>query len=322
MIKIGVIGVGGMGSAHCGALKEVENTEFVGVWDLSEEAAANAAERFEAKSFSTCTELLDNIEAVVVATPGFHHVEPVVNAARVGVHVFVEKPFAATVDDCDTMLAACQESSIIVQVGMVLRFYPTHQLGMQMLQAGEIGDLVYIETDYSSGYNAPRQRPQTWYGKMGGLLENGIHKVDLINWYGGKVKTVAAEVGTFSGHDNWEDYATALIRYESGVHGILRWGSFLGARGSTDTFLDGSKGSLWLCIGTQTVFKKLKGESDWAEIIPDNHRRNNVVAELQHFVNCIRDGDQPIVDGKDGRASTEMAMAIYRSAREGEKINL
>ena len=142
MIKIGVIGVGGMGSAHCGALKEVENTEFVGVWDLSEEAAANAAERFEAKSFSTCTELLDNIEAVVVATPGFHHVEPVVNAARGGVHVFVEKPFAATVDDCDTMLAVCQESGISVQGGMVLRFYPTHQLGMQMLQAGEIGDLV------------------------------------------------------------------------------------------------------------------------------------------------------------------------------------
>ncbi|MDP6354400.1 MAG: Gfo/Idh/MocA family oxidoreductase [Planctomycetota bacterium] len=322
MSKIGVIGVGGMGSAHCSSLNQVERAEFVGVYDLSPEAAAQAAEKFGVRAFESEADLLSEVDCVIVATPGFYHTDPVVSAAKAGVHVFVEKPMADNVEDCDRMIEAADEGGAIIQVGMVLRFYPAHELGMKMLKDGVIGDLVYIETDYSGSYRAPRARPESWYGKMGGLLENGIHKVDLINWFGGKVKTVAAEVGSFSGHDDWEDYVTGLIRYDTDVVGILRWGGFMGARGTTDTFLDGSKGSLRMCIGSQTVFRKLLGEDDWTEIVPEDQKRNTVAAELQHFIDCIEEGKTPIIDGRQGKDSVELAHAIYQSAKNGEKVRL
>ena len=320
MLQIGVIGVGGMGSAHCGSLSLVEGAEFVGVYDMSSEAAAQAAEKFGVRAFESEADLLGEIDGVIVATPGFYHTDPVVNAAKAGVHIFVEKPMADNVEDCDRMIEAADAGGAIIQVGMVLRFYPVHQLGMKMVQDGVIGDLVYIETDYSGSYRAPRERPESWYGKMGGLLENGIHKVDLINWFGGKVRTVSAEVGSFSGHDDWEDYATGLIRYDTEIFGILRWGGFMGSRGTTDTFLDGSKGSLRLCIGTQTVFQKLLGESEWTEIVPEDNKHNSVAAEVQHFVDCIEEGKTPIIDGHQGRDSVELVHAIYQSAKSGEKI--
>ncbi|MBI2190545.1 MAG: Gfo/Idh/MocA family oxidoreductase [Planctomycetes bacterium] len=322
MIKIGVIGVGGMGSAHCQALKDVKGSEFTGVWDISGEAAARAAEKFSVRAFPTSSGLLEQVDAVVVATPGFVHTQPVVEAARAGVHVFVEKPMAAALEECDRMIAACRDGGVILQVGMVLRFYPVHQLGMKLVRDGTIGDLVYIETDYSGRYNAPRKRPENWYGKMGGLLENGIHKADLLNWFGGRPRTVCAEVGSFSGHDDWEDYAASLVRYLTGTVGILRWGGFLGARGSTDTYLDGTLGSLRLSMQSQTAYRKLVGESDWTELVPENQKANGVVAELQHFVDCIRDGRTPLIDGHGGRAAVELVMACYESGRKGVKVSL
>ena len=92
------------------------------------------------------------------------------------------------------------------------------------------------------------------------LLENGIHKSDLINWFGGTALTVAAEVGSFSGHDDWEDYTVSLIRYDSGAVGILRWGGFLGARGTNETIIDGSKGSLRLDMREDIAYLKKLGK--------------------------------------------------------------
>ena len=190
-----------------------------------------------------------------------------------------------------------------------------------MVDAGEIGDLTYIETDYTGPYNAPRTRPESWYGTVGGLLENGIHKSDLINWFGGTALTVAAEVGSFSGHDDWEDYTISLIRYDSGAVGILRWGGFLGARGTNETIIDGTKGSLRLNMAADLAyFKKLGG--DWEEITPNRDGPHGVVGELTHFVDCIRDGKTPIIDGKGGKHAVEVVLATYQSAKEKTKVAL
>ena len=87
MTKIGVIGVGGMGSYHCHSLKNVQDAEFVGVWDISSEAAKAAAEKYEVKAFDTAENLLSEIEGVVIATPAFYHTDPVTAAAEGRVHM-------------------------------------------------------------------------------------------------------------------------------------------------------------------------------------------------------------------------------------------
>jgi len=322
MIRIGVIGTGGMGSGHCNALANVENCKFVGVADMRLEAAEAVAAAHQIRAFRNYQELLEIVDAVVVATPPVAHREVVAAAAQVGVHAFCEKPLSPTLADADAMIEAADKAGTHLMVGQVLRFYPVHVLGKQLVDDGEIGDVVYVETDYSGFYQGPRERPSTWYGSVGGLLENGIHKSDLINWFGGTALTVAAEVDSFSGHKDWEDYTISLIRYDTKAVGILRWGGFMGARGTNDTIIDGSRGSLRLDMGADIAYIKKIGESEWKALIPNRSTLSGVVGELTHFVDCIREGTTPLVDGRAGRHAVEVVLATYRSAKERSKVVL
>ena len=322
MVRIGVVGVGGMGRSHCNALRNVRDCQFTAVTDVRSEAAEEVASKFGVKPFTDRRGMFDEVDAVVVATPPWQHAEVTVDAAKNGIHVFCEKPLSATLDDADAMIAATDAAGVVFMVGQVLRFYPLHELGKKMVDDGLIGDIVYLETDYCGRYSGPRKPPDTWFGKMGGFLENGIHKADLINWFGGEPETVSAEVGSFSGNEEWEDYAMTLIRYESQAVGVLRWGPFMGARGSRGTLIDGSKGSMKLDMDSGNVYHMLMGEREWTESIPPNKDEDGVVRELQHFVDCIKDGTKPIVDGRDGRKAVEVILASYESAKEGTKVSL
>lgn len=322
MVRIGVVGTGGMGKGHCNTLPKVENCEFVGVADIRLEAAQEVAEQHGIQAFQDYRELLKVVDGIVVATPPVTHREVVVTASEAGVHSFCEKPLSVELADSDAMIEAADRAGTVLMTGQVLRFYPVHVLGKKLLEDGEIGDLVYLETDYSGPFSAPRQRPASWYGTLGGFLENGIHKSDLINWYGGKALTVAAEVGSYSGHDDWEDYAVTLIRYDSKAVGILRWGGFMGARGTIDTILDGTRGSLRLDMRADVAYLKKLGESEWQEIVPDRSGPSHVAGELTNFVECIGEGKPCIVDGRDGRHAVEVVLASYRSANQGTKVAL
>jgi len=322
MVRIGVVGVGGMGRAHCNSLPQVGNCEFVAVADVRSEAANQVAEQFKIGAFGDYREMFELTDGIVVATPPFAHREVVVAAAEAGVHVFCEKPISGTLADADAMIEATDKAGVKFMIGQVLRFYPVHVLGKEIVDAGEIGDVVYVETDYTSRYSAPRTRPDSWYGSMGGFLENGIHKADLINWFGGEAETVASEVGSFSGFEDWEDYAVTLIRYKSNTVGILRWGPFMGARGTNETIIDGSKGSIRLDMSAGKVYQKLIGESGWTELVPESEGPSGVVGELAHFVDCIREDRTPMVDGRAGRHAIEVVLASYRSAKEKSKVVL
>jgi len=322
MVRLGVVGVGGMGSAHAQTLKQAQIGEFVAVQDVRPEAVQRAAGKFGVQGFTDLADMLGQVDGIIVATPPVFHREAVVAAAERGVHVFCEKPLAADLADCEAMVAVCDAAGVVFMTGHVLRFYACHELGKRLVDEGVIGDLVYLETDYAWSFQGGRQKPESWYGTLGGFLENGIHKADLINWFGGPAESVAAEVGSWSGHDDWEDYAIALIRFASGCVGTLRWGPFLGARSNTDTILDGTKGSLRISIGQNRVWQKLLGEAEWTEWVPEGSVEEGVANELRHFVACIETGAPCRVDGREGRRAVELVLASYQSAREGTKVAL
>lgn len=322
MVRVGVVGVGGMGQAHCNALKNVKNCQFVAVADVRPDQAKSVAEKFGVKSFTDYNEMFNEVDAIVVATPPWQHTPVTIDAAKKKIHVFCEKPFSANLEDADAMISSADDTGIVLMVGQVLRFYPVHVLGKKMVDDGVIGDIVYIETDYCGTYSGPRKKPDSWFGKMGGLLENGIHKADLINWFAGVPKEVSGEVGSFSDDPDWEDYTISLIRYESKSVGILRWGPFLGSRGSRATIIDGTKGSMKLDMDSGNVYHKLLGEREWSENIPENKGIDGVVAELQHFIDCITENKNCIVDGREGRKAVELVLATYKSAKEKVKVSL
>lgn len=334
MVRIGVYGVGGMGNAHCAAVKGLSETcELTAVYDVRDEAMKATAEKHGVEGFTDRDEFLDQVDGVIIATPPWSHCEVTVAAAERGKHVFVEKPMAAELADCDTMIAACEKAGVCLMLGHVLRFYPVHQLARRMFEDGEIGDLVYLEADYAGPFNGPRERPTTWFGVMGGLLENGVHKSDFICWFGGTPTAVSAEVGSYSAREDWEDWTLSLIRFAphanaseearsaGGPVGVMRWGGLLGARGSSETILDGTRGSLRLSISENKVYRLGRGGS-WEEFAPSEGAGVGVSREDQHFVECIANNRPPSVDGHDGRRSVEVILATYQSARTSCKVRL
>src|SRR5437667_10579174 len=150
MLRVGVVGVGGMGQAHANALMKVETAKFTAVCDMRPEAVQAASERFGVQGFTETGPFFEAVDAVVVATPPDFHRPVVEAAARAGKHVFCEKPLSTNLADADAMIAACDAARVVFQTGMVLRFYPVHELARQMVDDGVIGDLVYLEGDYTS----------------------------------------------------------------------------------------------------------------------------------------------------------------------------
>jgi predicted dehydrogenase len=322
MLRVGVVGVGGMGSHHADSLAKVEGAALSAVCDAKAEASEAAAGRFGVPGFTQIGPFLEAVDAVIVATPPDYHRPAVEAAAAAGKPIFCEKPLSTNLADADAMIAACDRAGVVFQHGFVLRFYPVHELARKLVDDGVIGDLVYIEGDYAGPYRGARERPKSWYGSLGGLMENGIHKVDLLNWFGGELGSVAAERGSYSGHADWEDWAVVLMRYKSGIPGTMRWGQFMGSRGDSGTYLDGTKGSLRLDIRTDTVYQRLLGEKEWTPIEPADKGANGVVKELSHFVACATTGQSCRVDGRDGRRAVEFCLASYQSAQNGSKIAL
>lgn len=323
MTKVGIIGVGSMGGAHCAALSRLTACcEFVAVADAREEQAREVADKFKVVPYKDYRDLFEKIDAAIVATPPSTHREVTVAAAQAGKHVFVEKPLAEILEDCDAMIAACEESGVTLMTGQALRFYPVHELGRQLVSEGVIGDLIHLEADYAGSYRGPRERPTSWHGKIGGLLENGVDKVDLLNWLAGDALHVTCERGSFSGHTDWEDYAISVVRFRAGAVGVLRWGGFLGSRRSTDTTIDGTKGSLRLSIDTGLVYRKLHSDEDWIELTSEAKGEDPIERELRHFIECIEKHTKCRVDGRDGRRSVELVLATYKAADLGIRVTL
>ncbi len=123
-LKVGVIGVGALGRHHARLYKQSEQAEVVGIYDVSPENAANVAKEFDLNVFSDMFELAAQCDAVSVAVPATRHHEVTIPVLKMGKHVLVEKPIAATVAEGEDMVRIAEEMGLVLAVGHVERFNP------------------------------------------------------------------------------------------------------------------------------------------------------------------------------------------------------
>src|SRR5262245_19896688 len=125
-LGIGLIGCGSMGKSLAKALGELETGRLVAVADVDPEALRQVSEERAAPGFARAEELLAHpeVEAVIIASPGFQHRPLVELAAARGRPIFLEKPMATNSADCDAILAAVEGAGVLLMVGQVLRYYP------------------------------------------------------------------------------------------------------------------------------------------------------------------------------------------------------
>src|SRR5437868_1241748 len=111
-VRIGVIGIGGMGTGHCASMDQIEEARLAAVCDIDPAAAKLASEKFGVPGFESADELLDSglVDAVIIATPHYFHSPYAIQAFKRGIHVLSEKPIAVAVSAADKMIAAAKSS--------------------------------------------------------------------------------------------------------------------------------------------------------------------------------------------------------------------
>ena len=118
-LRVAVVGAGHLGRIHARLLSSVEDVELVGVVDPVEQVRNRVAEEFSTRAFTSHLEIVDQVDAAIVATTTDHHRDVGVDLLNQGIHALIEKPIARTVLEADQLVAAASRSNVVLQIGHV-----------------------------------------------------------------------------------------------------------------------------------------------------------------------------------------------------------
>jgi UDP-N-acetylglucosamine 3-dehydrogenase len=178
-LRIGVIGLGWFGEFHCDAILGVPNLELAALCTRTPKRLAALATKFGVKkTYRVYNDMLADpaIDAVSIVTMWDQHTGPAVAALEAGKHVFLEKPIASTMNDCEKIIEASKRSKGILQVGHICRFNPRYRMAKQAIDTGKIGRIVAM----SSRRNIPAAWTPEILNKIGPIVGDAIHDTDLM----------------------------------------------------------------------------------------------------------------------------------------------
>jgi len=275
---------------------------------------------------ATLEEIIDDVEAVVVASPNRFHAEQSLLALERGRHVLVEKPLADDLDDAGRLVTAAASAGVTAGVAMNLRFHPGPATLKLLLDGGELGRPLHAAGWF--GYDLRRWRPQLDYRQTysahaeqgGGIVLDAIHELDILQWLLGPARSVTGELGHVSALEiDVEDVALGVARFGGGVLASIslnyvdmayRRGCLIAGTRATARW-DWARGTVEVCgfAGERVL--------DAACDVRETYR-----LEVADFVRAVESGGQPRTSFSEGRAAVALAEALKASAASGRRVEL
>ncbi len=345
-IRVGVVGVGNIGSAHAKAIYngEIEGAVLAAVCDTNPARDEYLRDRFPSVPIYRSAEDLfasGLIDAVVVATPHYAHPTVAIAAFRAGLHVLSEKPMAVYGLAAREMLDAAKKSGKLFAVMLQQRTNGLFQKARELVQSGALGELkraVWIVTNWyrKQKYYDSGDWRATWSGEGGGVLMNQApHNLDLWQWITGMPVEIWAQCDEGKYHDiTVEDDATVFARYANGATGcfITTTGEY---PGTNRLEIAGSRGKIVIEGGKLThtaleiderEFCKMRNSVENAETVTvweeEANDRVGHTKVLSNFVRAICDGEPLIATGEEAANELAICNAAYLSAWTGERVRL
>src|SRR5437763_9949757 len=302
-LRVGVIGVGVMGSNHARVLAELPGVKLVGVADPDRNCCDQVARSLGCASLRDAADLIRRgVDAGTIAAPTHLHRDIAIDCAARGIHVMVEKPIASTVEESRAIVAAARRAGVTLMVGHVERFNPAVQSIKRAIKDQDILSIAITRV----GPFPPRM------SNVGVVIDLAVHDIDLIRWFTDS-EIVEIQPQTSSAVAEREDIALLQFRTASGVlaHINTNWLTPFKARtihiATRDKYLIGDllTRQVQECFGFQPdgSYSMRHLSVGYAEPLR---------AELVAFVNAIRGGDTAAVTGEEGVASLEIAMRCLK----------
>lgn len=335
-VPICLVGAGRAGRVHANSLvNHVAAGELTTVVDADEQALTELADEFDVSQRYTSLEAAlesAHFEAVVITTPTFAHKSLAVAAAEGGKHVFLEKPMALDLAECDAIIESVEDNGVLLQIGFMRRFDPEFRAAAERIQAGEIGQPMMIKS-LTHGPGLPPPWARRLETSNGNLAEVNSHDWDCTRWLmGSDPERVYVEIANFKGDDRgvedeeFYDNALVNIRFESGglgsISGICPCDYGYDARveivGEKGIMQIGQMQGQAVVVGidrdkglTSPIFRTWPERFAWGYI-----------REMEHFVDCIQNDREPEVTGEDGRWAVAGVLAGTLSYQEERPVRL
>lgn len=302
-LRVGVIGVGMMGKNHARIYSQLPEAELIGVADVDEDRATSVAQSYDCKAYADYHDLLRaGVSAISISVPTILHHKIALEAIGEGISVLVEKPIADTVENADRVVEAARQNRVKLMVGHIERFNPAIVKLKELLNNGQLGDIISISAKRVGPYN-PRVKD------VGVIVDIGTHDIDIMSYlYGDKVKEVYALAGSVV--HNYEDHAIVMLSFTNGRSGVIetnwltphkvRTLTVVGLKGFAE--VDYIESSLKISDREQPREEKIDKEEP-------------LRLEVSHFVDCVRHDKDPLISGEVGRHALKVATAAVESYR-------
>jgi predicted dehydrogenase len=298
-LRLGVIGVGVMGSNHARVLAEMPGVELVGIADPDSKQTEFVAGVLGCRAVADYEALLDlGVDAVSVAAPTHLHRDIALACAARGVHVLVEKPIATNVEEGRDIIAAARHSGVTLMVGHVERFNPAVSAIKEALRGEDILSISITRV----GPFPPRM------SNVGVVIDLAVHDIDLIGWFTGS-RIVEVQPQLSSTRAEREDIALLQFRTASGVLAQINTNWLTPFKARTVHVATKRKyviGDLLTRQVTECFGFQPDGSYSMRHLSVGH--AEPLRAELMAFVKAVRNGEEPAVSGEDGVASLEIAM--------------
>ena len=334
-INVGLIGAGRISDVHLKALTGDERVRVICIADTDASAAARQAEKFGVRRFVTdYREMLDDrsIDAVDVSGPVFLHCPMTLDALESGKDVICEKPMALNLDEVDRMIGKAKETGRRLLIKKYQRFARPNELAREMINRGTLGRVYFTKTSVIDQQLDQENDPNAWRGtwhKAGGgaVMDFGIHKIDLMQYYFGRAKAVTATTRRMVGEhaEKAEDVGIVTIEHVSGSISVIMCfncdESLPKAWHRQEIY--GTEGSLQIHEFDHTMKMNLVvgGQSDEIVSTPNWWEEGNI-AVIRHLVDCLVDCAEPVASLEEARHDLEIVFAAYQSSSEGRRIVL
>ncbi len=343
-VRLGIIGVGGMGSSHLGSIEagKVSGVRLAAICDIEPEKLARFDEKYLRFTDSAKMIRSGEVDAVLIATPHYGHTTIGIDALKNGIHTLVEKPVSVHKADAQKLIAAHTDPKIVFSAMFNQRTDPHYIKLRELIQNGMLGEVTrvnWIITDWfrTQAYYDGGGWRATWKGEGGGVLLNQCpHNLDLMQWLFGMPIAVRAFCKLGHYHNiEVEDAVTAYLEYPNGATGVFITTTGE-APGTNRLEVCGENGKVVVEAGKITWTRNTIGQSKflntstqpfarpetWTIDIPCNGNGPQHIGILQNFINAIRTGEPLIAPAEEGVHSVELANAMLYSAFKNDTVKL
>ena len=332
-IRFAIVGCGKIGERHARHIHE--QAELVAVCDIIADKARDIANKYGCGWYKSIDEMMHaekDLDVVSVCTPNGLHAQHTITALKAGFHVLCEKPMAIRVTDCAEMIKVAEQMNKRLFIVKQNRFNPPVTAVKEALDKGWLGKIYSIQLTCFWNRNDDYYK-DSWKGTLemdgGTLFTQFSHFIDLLYWFFGDVKQVAALTGNFAHQHSieFEDTGAAILYFNSGIMGTINF--------SLNSYKENLEGSLTIIgehgsvkIGGQYLntleYQCIKdhhleleepgnGANEYGTYVGSmsNHDKvyNNIIAVLQQ-------GDEVVANYFEGMKTVELIERIYAAARK------